>query len=137
MPHLSPEHLTRLVVAVYEAVGVGVDEAAIVARHMVGANLAGHDSHGVILLPTYVQRARKGDVVMDAPFDVVDDTPTTARIDGHWGLGQVMAAKAGFIAFMFCDSGRTSKGVVPFGGREARLGPNPICIELPSDLAST
>lgn len=174
MPNRSPEQLTRLVDAAFRTLGASAEDAAIVARHMVGANLAGHDSHGVILLPTYVQRARKGDVVMDAEFDVVEETPTTARIDGHWGLGQVMseramklaiekartsnvaavtvvrqshvgrvgdypimAAKAGMIAFMFCDSGRTSKGVVPFGGREARLGTNPICIALPSDLEAT
>ncbi len=174
MPNKSPEQLSRLVDAAFRKLGAKDEDAAIVARHMVGANLAGHDSHGVILLPTYVERARKGDVVMDAPFDVVEETATTARVDGHWGLGQVMSeramklaiakaqqsnvaavtvvrqshvgrvgdypimvAKAGMIAFMFCDSGRTSKGVVPFGGREPRLGTNPICIALPSDLEGT
>ena len=35
---------------------------------------------------------------------------------------------------MTADSGRTSKSVTPFGGREARLGTNPICIAMPSDL---
>ena len=171
MPHLSPEHLTRLVVAVYEAVGVSADEAALVARHMVGANLAGHDSHGVILLPSYVERIAAGEVVPGAPIEVLDETPTTARIDGHWGFGQVvseqamdlaiakardhhvaavtvyrqnhvgrladyplMAARAGLVGFMFCDSGRGPKQVVPFGGREPRLGTNPVCIALPSDL---
>jgi uncharacterized oxidoreductase len=53
---------------------------------------------------------------------------------GRVGDYPIMAARAGMIAFMFCDSGRTAKGVVPFGGREARLGTNPICIALPSDL---
>jgi uncharacterized oxidoreductase len=35
---------------------------------------------------------------------------------------------------MCCDSGRTAKQVVPVGGREPRLGTNPLCVALPSDL---
>jgi uncharacterized oxidoreductase len=38
------------------------------------------------------------------------------------------------IGLMTADSGKTSKAVAPFGGRVARLGTNPICIALPSDL---
>lgn len=174
MPTKSAAQLTRLVEATFVKLGASPDDSKTVARHMIGSNLAGHDSHGVILLPTYVDRARKGDVVLDAPIEILDETATTARVDGHWGLGQVvseramtlaiekakaanvgaitvvrqshvgrvgdypiMAARAGMIAFMFCDSGRTAKGVVPFGGREARLGTNPICIALPSELEGT
>ena len=53
---------------------------------------------------------------------------------GRVGDYPIMAAKAGMIAYMFCDSGRTAKMVVPFGGREPRLGTNPISIAVPSDL---
>ena len=60
MPTKSPETLTRLVEATFTKLGASPADSATVARHMVGANLAGHDSHGVILLPTYVDRARKG-----------------------------------------------------------------------------
>ena len=45
----------------------------------------------------------------------------------------VMAAKAGLIGMMTADSGRSNKQVVPFGGRERRLGTNPICIAMPSN----
>lgn len=170
MPHIEPERLHRLIVGVYTQVGVDPAEAEIVARHMVGANLAGHDSHGVILLPSYIQRIKKGDVVPNAPFEVLDETATSARINGHWGFGQVvseramnlaidkargammaavtvfqqnhvgrvadyplMAARAGMIGIMFCDSGRGPKQVVPFGGREPRFGTNPISMALPSN----
>jgi uncharacterized oxidoreductase len=171
MPNINSAALSPLVVAIFEKVGASSENAAVMARHMVGANLAGHDSHGVILIPTYVDRIERGDVVPNAPFEVLDETPTTARIDGHWGFGQVvseramalaiakaresnvasltvvrqahvgrvadyplMAARAGMIAWMFCDSGRTAKQVAPFGGREARLGTNPLSIAVPSDL---
>jgi uncharacterized oxidoreductase len=45
-----------------------------------------------------------------------------------------MAAEAGMIGLITADSGRSAKHVVPFGGREKRLGTNPISIAVPSDL---
>src|SRR4051812_37481675 len=94
MPNKSPEQLTPLVIGILEASGMNGADAATVARHMVGANLAGHDSHGVILLPDYFERMKKHDVVANAPFEVLDETPTTARIDGNWGFGQVVSERA-------------------------------------------
>ena len=38
------------------------------------------------------------------------------------------------IGLITADSGRSPKAVAPFGGREARLGTNPISIAIPSDL---
>ena len=171
MPTVNHEALASLVDAVFTAAGASAGEAATIARHMVGANLAGHDSHGVQLLPGYVANVKKGDTVPGAPIEILDETAPTARVDGNWGFGQVvseramnlaidkarqhntasvvvlrqahvgrladyplMAARAGMIGFMFCDSGKTAKQVVPFGGREPRLGTNPLCIALPSDL---
>src|SRR5205823_14385948 len=46
----------------------------------------------------------------------------------------LMAAKAGMIGLITAASGRSPKAVAPFGGREARLGTNPISIAMPSDL---
>jgi uncharacterized oxidoreductase len=45
-----------------------------------------------------------------------------------------MAAREGMIGLATADSGRSPKHVAPFGGREARLGTNPIAIAVPSDL---
>jgi uncharacterized oxidoreductase len=53
---------------------------------------------------------------------------------GRVGDYPLMAARAGMIGLMTADSGKTSKAVAPFGGRVARLGTNPICLALPSDL---
>src|SRR5919112_51237 len=44
------------------------------------------------------------------------------------------AAQAGMIGLITADSGRSPKAVAPFGGREARLGTNPISMAIPSDL---
>ncbi|HSB69736.1 MAG TPA: Ldh family oxidoreductase [Candidatus Methylomirabilis sp.] len=171
MPSVHASLLTRICHDILLTVGASEEEASTVARHQIGANLAGHDSHGIILLSTYVDRIRKGHIVPGARFEVVHETPTTARISGNWGFGQVvqtratrlaiekarnsmvaavtvayqshvgrladyplMAAEAGMIGMLVCDSGRGPKYVAPFGGRDARLGTNPISMALPSNL---
>src|SRR5256885_859782 len=45
-----------------------------------------------------------------------------------------MAVREGTMGLAAADSGRSPKHVAPFGGREARLGTNPISIAVPSDL---
>ena len=46
----------------------------------------------------------------------------------------LMAAREGMIAMITADSGRSAKAVAPFGGAKARLGTNPICFAMPSNL---
>ena len=53
---------------------------------------------------------------------------------GRLAVYPLMAAKAGMIGIATADSGCSPKAVAPFGGREARLGTNPISIAVPSDL---
>ena len=174
MPVFSHDYLEKVAFHIYLAEGAPEDEARTVASHQVKANLVGHDSHGVILVPTYVDRIHKGHIVPGAPFEVVAESPATARIDGHWGFGFVvtekamqmaiekarvhnvaavtvsyqshigrlgdyptMAAAEGMIGLITADSGAGPKAVAPFGGRERRLGTNPICIGVPSDLEGT
>ena len=50
---------------------------------MVKANLVGHDSHGVIQVPAYAERIKMGHIVPGAPFEVLDEIPATARINGN------------------------------------------------------
>src|SRR2546423_4210835 len=46
----------------------------------------------------------------------------------------MMVVREGMMGLATADSGRSPKHVAPFGGREARLGTNPISIAVPSDL---
>lgn len=174
MPTIQAERLTEIAAALLRGAGASAEEAEIVSRHSIGANLAGHDSHGVIQIPVYIDRVKRGHIVPGAEFEIVRDAPNTTVVDGHWGFGYVvserlmnmtiekaraggvaaatvfrqshvgrvadypiMAAQAGMIGIMTADSGRSSKAVAPFGGREARLGTNPICIAMPSNLEGT
>jgi hypothetical protein len=55
--------LQDLVQRIFEAAGCAPGEAHRVAEHLVGANLAGHDSHGVARVPRYVEWLEKGFVL--------------------------------------------------------------------------
>src|ERR1700757_1599460 len=171
MPVVQVDRLTRIGAALLKAAGASDEEASAVASGCVNANLAGHDSHGVIAIPTYIDRVKAGHIVPGAKWTIVQETPTTTVIDGHWGFGfhvnakameltiakaktanvaactvfrqshvgrlahyPMMAMREGMIGLATADSGRSPKHVAPFGGREARLGTNPIAIAVPSDL---
>jgi hydroxycarboxylate dehydrogenase B len=78
----------------FEALRVPPDEAAWVAELLVRADLAGHDPHGVIRIPQYAQAIRSAVTRPGAPFEIVRESPAVALIDGHGGLGQVVARRA-------------------------------------------
>jgi LDH2 family malate/lactate/ureidoglycolate dehydrogenase len=91
---IPAQHLTSFGAAVLVAVGVPAGDARLVADSLVTADLWGHQSHGVLRLSWYVNRIRAG--VMDpvtAPETVSDSGPLVV-VDGHDGVGQVLAAHA-------------------------------------------
>src|SRR6202161_1942226 len=94
MPKIQAERLEEIGRALFEAAGTPPEEAALVMHHIVGANLVGHDSHGVIQIPTYIDRIKAGHIVPGAPWTIVQESPTTTVIDGHWGFGFHVNAKA-------------------------------------------
>ena len=171
MPKVAADRLEKIAATLLQGAGASAEESAIIAKHSIGANLAGHDSHGIIQIPVYIDRVKKGHIVPGAAFEIVRETPCTTVINGNWGFGYVvseramkmtiekalkngvaattvhyqshvgrvadypiMAQKEGLIGMMTADSGRSPKTVAPFGGREPRLGTNPISIAMPSNL---
>lgn len=122
MPTIPHEYLHRASYQILKAVGVPEEEAQIVANHQVKANLVGHDSHGVILLPTYVERIKKGHIVPGAPFEVVRETSTTARINGHWGFGFVVTEKAMRMAIEKAKVHNVASATVYYQSHIGRLG---------------
>lgn len=91
---VSADRLTALCAAAFERVGSSPEEARRVAASLVGANLAGHDSHGVIRVPRYLDWVRSGDIVPNQTVDIVTDTPVLAVVDGRYGFGQIVAPQA-------------------------------------------
>ena len=98
MPIIQADNLTEIITRILAAAGARSDYADIVAGHLVDANLAGHDSHGVIRAPHYVRSIDRGDLQPAAEPEIVDETACMAQICGHWTFGQVIAKQATEIA---------------------------------------
>src|SRR6185503_9741077 len=94
MPRFAADRLHRIGKTLLVAAGTPDDEAEIVMQHSIDANLAGHDSHGIIQIPTYIDRIKAGHIVPGAEFTIVQESPTTTVIDGHWGFGYVVTERA-------------------------------------------
>lgn len=86
--------LRAFVAAVFRATGSTDGEARIVGDHLVDANLAGHESHGVIRVSKYLDWHAKGMVIANQHAIVVRETPCNAVIDGQFGYGQVIGREA-------------------------------------------
>jgi LDH2 family malate/lactate/ureidoglycolate dehydrogenase len=91
---VSPPRLARFAAAVLAAVGVPAGDAGLVADSLVTADLWGHQSHGVLRLSWYVNRIRAGVMRAVTTPETVSDTGPLAVVDGHDGVGQVLAAHA-------------------------------------------
>jgi uncharacterized oxidoreductase len=94
MPILSPHALKAVSFLVARRMGSAEAEAETVADHLVRANLAGHDSHGVGMLPTYVRLLHAGLLVPNQTAETVLDAGALLVIDARRGYGQRMAADA-------------------------------------------
>ncbi len=80
--------------AIFEAAGSAPEEAKTIITRLAGANLRGHDSHGVIRIPRYVQWAADGIQVPNQKLKVLSDQPGLAIVDGQYGFGQTIGEQA-------------------------------------------
>ena len=90
--HAGP--LKAVVRAIIGRTGSSAREAGLVADQLVEANLTGHDSHGVGMLPRYVEVFRLGRLKVNQHVSVVLDGGALLTLDGNMGYGQVMAYEA-------------------------------------------
>src|SRR5262252_2487394 len=100
--HATADGLRRLTSAIIAAGGSHAAEAALVADHRVQANLAGHGSHGVGMVPTYVRHRQAGLVVPNTRAKVVKDEGPTLMFDGGRGYGRPVAGEAMAAAMARC-----------------------------------
>ena len=166
---ISSHDLTALTQSVFLAARSEEAEARAIAENLVTANLMGHDSHGVILVPQYVEEALDGRLTPGASVSVVTDNGVFLLLDGNMGYGQVigrramelgiakarergaailglrnthhlgrigawgeLCAQAGLVSMHYVTAVCHSPLVAPFGGSDARLSTDPICITFPA-----
>ncbi|MEL7209816.1 MAG: malate/lactate/ureidoglycolate dehydrogenase, partial [Actinomycetota bacterium] len=84
-----PDQLRNYVTEVCAQLGSEPTEAGLVADQLVGANLAGHDSHGIGMMPTYVDAVMGGRLFPNRHATVARDGGAVLVIDGNRAFGQV------------------------------------------------
>lgn len=122
MTNVRPEPLLRLVESIFSRVGSHEAEAACVARHLVDANLAGHDSHGVIRVPTYVDWVRTGKVLANRIPRVVFETESFAVVNGEFGFGQTAGQFAMRVGIDKASRGGVAVVALRNAGHLGRIG---------------
>ncbi|HHY81360.1 MAG TPA: Ldh family oxidoreductase [Clostridiales bacterium] len=87
--------LEQFMVDVFKGVGVPEEDARICADVLITSDKRGIDSHGIgRLKPIYIDRILEGIINPVTEIEVAREGPTTAVLDGHNGMGQVIAKKA-------------------------------------------
>jgi uncharacterized oxidoreductase len=165
--HLQAPRLKKLLADLFTAYGCSAAEAVAVGEHLVEADMRGHPSHGVGLVPIYVSNLANGEVVANQVVQRVPLDSDFMLFDGQRGFGQSVGiqvvkeiiartaangsaifglrnvhhlgrigdygerlAGAGIASVMFVNT--VSRPIVaPYGGSEARMGTNPVCITIP------
>ena len=164
------EYLLDVTRRIFLSSGTPPEDAGLVAKLIVQANVRGLDSHGIMRIPQYVARIGEGRIVPGAPMETVVETSSTALLNVNWNFGQLgahraaslamekardhgvgcvglhrsehvgclglfteMIARQGMIGLGMC-SGASPSGhwVAAWGGREGRMGTNPISFAAPT-----
>src|SRR5258707_13720547 len=94
MPVIESAKLTGIARRVFAAAGSAEEEAQIVADHLIEANLKGHDSHGVGMIPSYLRNLAGGKAAANQAGRVVSDSGSIIVYDGERGYGQIVARNA-------------------------------------------
>jgi uncharacterized oxidoreductase len=94
------DHAALLDIAerIFTAAGSDPDEARTIADYLVEANLRGHDSHGIGLIPNYLQHLAGGTVFANRKGRVVSEDGSLIVYDGERAWGQIAAREATLIA---------------------------------------
>lgn len=88
------ETMRRFMEEVFTRSGVPADEAKVCADVLVASDLRGIESHGVQRLKMYYDRIKSGQQMAVTNFEILKEGPTTAVVDGHYGMGMVIGTRS-------------------------------------------
>ena len=92
--YVPADVLQRFVEQVFVEVGTPADDARICAEVLVASDLRGIESHGVGRLKVYYDRIRAGVPRVETEMEIVQESETTALVDGHHGMGAVIGYRS-------------------------------------------
>ncbi|MFO1094230.1 MAG: Ldh family oxidoreductase [Planctomycetaceae bacterium] len=114
--------VTQLGIALFTAAGATPEAAKAVVTSLVTSSLMGHDSHGVLRIPEYLDLHAQGKVVPAATPTVERTGPSTAIVDCGGGFGAVGAARAMQVAIDLAREQRTACVITRRCNHIGRLG---------------
>jgi len=121
-PVLSADRLRSFVAEIFSAAGCEQTEAERIGRYLLSANLAGHDSHGVIRVPRYLRLLQDGQVRAGQELTIVRETATHALVDGNMGFGQTVAPLAVDLGIAKCRAAGIAVIALRNTGHVGRVG---------------
>jgi uncharacterized oxidoreductase len=119
---IAARSLSDFVRDIFRAAGCSAEEGTRIGTYLVEANLTGHDSHGVIRVPRYVQQLKDKAITPDVTVDVLIDTPVLAVVDGKYGFGQTVAPQAVRIGIDKCKRMGLAAVALRNSGHTGRTG---------------
>ena len=84
----------ELITEIFQAKACSDDEAKTIAERLCGSNLKGHDSHGIVRVPRYVEWMERDWVFPNIESELVIDAGALACLDAKQGFGQVAGERA-------------------------------------------
>jgi len=114
--------LTEFVTGLFQAAGVSPSDARTVAVSLVQSNLRGHDSHGVMRVPQYVDFLERGDYRTGVELIVEHEAPAVVVCDAQWGFGQVQAHRLLDLVVGKAKAQGVASGTARHCGHIGRLG---------------
>jgi uncharacterized oxidoreductase len=124
--NLPADRLRSLVTAIFRSAGCGAGEADRIALRLVESNLVGHDSHGVIRVPTYVKWLQSGKVFAGRSIQVVFENEALAVVDGQLGFGQTIGEQATRLGIDKCRRHGVAVVALRNTGHLGRIGDWPL-----------
>ena len=108
MPTFKADRLTNICEDLFMRVGASAKNTSCVVEHLVRANLLGHDSHGVWLIPSYLESIRNGDLEPAGKPYILKEEGVLEIVDGNQTFGQVAAHFATLLAIRKAQAQKTS-----------------------------
>lgn len=118
----QPESIKQFAIDALSLFGCSLEESRIVATHLLDANLAGHDSHGIGMLPLYGEQILNGDLIPDQTPLLNEPEGATVSVDARRGFGHRMALLALDHAMKLVPTHRMALLAMKNSGHVSRVG---------------
>lgn len=119
---ISADRLRTFAASLFVAAGVSEDEAEIVSDSLVGSNLCGHESHGVIRVSEYLGYLSTGALKAGVELRIVNQTASAVVCDGQLGFGQTQIRRLIDIVVPMATNHGMACGTIRHCGHVGRLG---------------